>query len=63
VKYLNYEDMTRGSFAFLTWKTAILHLWKNVSSYLALFRYKFLTNFCFYGKVPEKIQKWKRQTN
>ena len=60
-KFLNTEDFTAGSIGFLAWKSAILNLWKNINTYLALFRYKFLTNFCFHGKIPEKIQKWSKQ--
>jgi len=61
VKFLDLEDRTRGSIPFLAWKSAILSLWKNINTYLALFRYKFLTNFCFYGTPPEKIQKWSKK--
>lgn len=60
-KFLNTEDFTAGSMGFLVWKSAILNLWKNISTYIALFRYKFLTNFCFHGKAPAKIQKWSKQ--
>lgn len=61
VKFLDFEDFTRGSIGFLAWKSAILNLWKNINTYLALFRYKFLTNFCFHGLIPAKIQKWSKQ--
>merc|ERR1711990_60309 len=61
VQFLDPQDFTKGSIGFLAWKSAILNLWKNINTYLALFRYKFLTNFCFQGKIPAKIQKWSTQ--
>lgn len=53
------DPLFSGSAAFILWKSFAITMWRNVNAFLAMGHYYMLSYCCFYGQLPEKLQKWK----